>query len=462
MVIELAGKPINQGPLAAFDKPLQRVGVLVGDTPIGIAAYELQSAEPAKALFVNRSVLVETVTLDDCNSGFVAIVHVDLPMDLSQHQILRDVAWAEVMTAIRTAHASLPRPRLDVGGPATEAGGPRPWRTAVLATAAVLALAVVLGFVVRAIVSRMPPNPRQLRHACEQRDRDACARLIEQTVDPERLRALWRLSCEAGEPSHCMLHALEVYAIEPKRGLAMLIEVCEDGLLDACERALPLAGEHPAATLMERSLCLNSDHEVRVHCRAWIDDLRATCGGSPMCLDLREALDTGCKQAPREFCLEAGVMAHFGYGGPRHFDTAKRLFERGCMAGSERACEWSERPAVSERSCNEGDGLACYALGIEARYWRARLGEASQRFERACELNLAAGCHAVGLAHVYADGVERDLQKADRWFARACELGSSVGCQAREFVARLQGQPAAKLDALERVGPPMVLPGITP
>jgi hypothetical protein len=59
--ILLENQPIGRGLAAAFEQPLSPTKVRVGDVIIGEAAYERFGSDPARASFVNRSVLVETV-----------------------------------------------------------------------------------------------------------------------------------------------------------------------------------------------------------------------------------------------------------------------------------------------------------------------------------------------------------------------------------------------------------------
>jgi hypothetical protein len=122
MAIFLDNGRISLGPSAAFAKRGKPADVRVSDTVMGEAAYELASPRPAKALIVNRALLVETVSLADCRAGFIAVVHVDLPMDLSQRRILRGTAWDELMAAIQTTHDSLPRPKAGAVSPRTTGG----------------------------------------------------------------------------------------------------------------------------------------------------------------------------------------------------------------------------------------------------------------------------------------------------------------------------------------------------
>jgi hypothetical protein len=103
---------ISHGPRAAFKQLLQCADIVVGDTVIGEAVFEYLSLEPAKALVINHGVLAETVTLADCKLGFVAVVYVALPMDLSQRHVLRGKTWDDVMAAIQRSHASPHKARL--------------------------------------------------------------------------------------------------------------------------------------------------------------------------------------------------------------------------------------------------------------------------------------------------------------------------------------------------------------
>ncbi len=130
MPLLLDGELLGRGPRAAFVEPLERAEIRVAGELVGEAALEREGAEPARALIINRSVLVETLTLDGCLPGFVAIVHVDLPMDLSQRQLLRSEAFAELLAAIRAAAQREPQASGDRARDraTARADGPRPPR----------------------------------------------------------------------------------------------------------------------------------------------------------------------------------------------------------------------------------------------------------------------------------------------------------------------------------------------
>lgn len=172
--IFLDNERISQGPSAAFDKAGQHANIRVGDTVIGEAAFELSRVRPANALIVNRGLLVETVSLADCQAGFIAVVHVDLPMDLSQRRILRGTAWDELMAAIQTTHASLPRPQAEAVSPPTASVAADRDRTARdkarltpeqlwLAVFVTVLFVLVNALSLRCDVSKAPQSPQQRR-----------------------------------------------------------------------------------------------------------------------------------------------------------------------------------------------------------------------------------------------------------------------------------------------------------
>jgi TPR repeat protein len=392
--IFLDDQQFSQGP--TFTTPLQRVDVTLGEAVIGKAAFERYRADAAKALIINRGVLVETVTLSDLIPGFVAIVDVDLPTDLSQRQILRDEAWERVLAAIRQAHDALPRPpRLDPGGLASEGDGSSR-STATVMVVALLGFALIVTVVGRWIFRDERPQPENLWRACERGDRFACASAIEQTTDPDQLRVLWRQSCDAGETTHCLRYADAIQFSDPESSLAVLIDTCRVGSVEACKRALPRAPDPRTAAELEHAWCFHGREHSR--CLNWIADAQATCADSTKCVVLREILRGICMQGTTgEFCLEAGWMAHLGYGGPHRQDDARALFERGCKAQRRVACEWQRRPPVSEHTCAKDDAWACYSLGYEAYQMRRDVDTSVAYFERACELGLALACDAPDL-----------------------------------------------------------------
>jgi hypothetical protein len=107
--IVVDGERVNAGQQAAFAgfRRVQTTTIAVDEHGIvGVAAR--LGVEPAKALILTRSVLAETIELDNCRPGLVAVVDVDLRKDLSQRRVLRDAAFEAVLAAIVRADQRLP------------------------------------------------------------------------------------------------------------------------------------------------------------------------------------------------------------------------------------------------------------------------------------------------------------------------------------------------------------------
>lgn len=107
--ITVDGERIDAGHKAAFAgyRRVQTTTISVDEHGIVGTAARL-GAEPAKALLLTRSVLAETIELDGCRPGLIAVVDVDLRKDLSQRRVLRDERFAAVLAAIVRADGRLP------------------------------------------------------------------------------------------------------------------------------------------------------------------------------------------------------------------------------------------------------------------------------------------------------------------------------------------------------------------
>lgn len=392
--ILLDDEHISQGP--TFVMPIRRTDVTLDGAVIGKASFETDRTAPAKALIINRGVLAETVTLVDCSDGFVAIVDVDLPTDLSQRQILRDETWSRLLASIKATHDALPRPpRFNPGGLPSEGDHQAQSTTATIIVVALIGSAffvfVLLKWILR---DALPAEPDYLTRGCEQGDPLSCSEAIAKTNDPKQLRALWRRSCELGNNEHCLLHA----EADPEASFAVLFEACRAGLVQACSRALLEVQSPRTAAELEHAWCYHSREYDR--CRSWVEDAKATCEDASQCVALRELLRGECMGDTAEFCLEAGWMTHLGYGGAPDSEAARVLFARACGVSTKNraACHWKRQPTVSEQACADRDAWACYSLGYSAYHSRRDVEASVEYFERACELRLAAGCSAAELA----------------------------------------------------------------
>jgi hypothetical protein len=99
--VNLYGQRMSHGPRRAL-LGLRTERLRLRGSTIGLAGRRPES-EPGKLLLVTRGVLAETITLEDAYKGFLAVVDVDLRKDLSQHGVLRDQAFDEVMAVVMRA-----------------------------------------------------------------------------------------------------------------------------------------------------------------------------------------------------------------------------------------------------------------------------------------------------------------------------------------------------------------------
>ncbi|MGQ2933344.1 MAG: hypothetical protein ACT6QT_01090 [Sphingopyxis sp.] len=83
-------------------------------------------------------------------------------------------------------------------------------------------------------------------------------------------------------------------------------------------------------------------------------------------------------------------------------------------------------PAIAvaqDRAASADDaaqGRAIFQSGMES-YRAGNLPDAAEKFQRACDLNGAAGCYNLGVMYNDGAGVPRDANRALRLFTRACE-----------------------------------------
>jgi TPR repeat protein len=121
---------------------------------------------------------------------------------------------------------------------------------------------------------------------------------------------------------------------------------------------------------------------------------------------------------------------------------------------ADQACR--DDPGACVSRCDQGDGGACYALGVGLQD-HGREAEAESRFEQACRAGSAIGCTNYG-AGLLPDSVSEDAEEAvcaARIFERTCAAGERLwGCGMWGFVlVRGQGvqpDPAQALTVLER------------
>lgn len=108
--ITVDGERIDEGIEAAFAsfRRIETAEIALGEFGRHGAAAHRPMAEPARALILTRGVIAESIELDGCRPGFLAVVDVDLRKDLSQRRVVRDASFEAVLAAIEQAHAQLP------------------------------------------------------------------------------------------------------------------------------------------------------------------------------------------------------------------------------------------------------------------------------------------------------------------------------------------------------------------
>jgi hypothetical protein len=107
--ITVNGGRIDAGQKAAFPglANLSTTSISVDEHGIVGTAARVGN-EPAKLLLLTRSVLAETIELENCQTGLIAVVDIDLRKDLSQRQVLRDERFEALLAAIVRADERLP------------------------------------------------------------------------------------------------------------------------------------------------------------------------------------------------------------------------------------------------------------------------------------------------------------------------------------------------------------------
>lgn len=103
--IFLDGRRISQRPL--LERPITSTPVVRDGLVIGEAGLSPTADEPARAHLLSHGLLIETLVLHDCQPGFVAVIDVPLPRDLSRSTIARTAELDVAMVPVYDAHRRL-------------------------------------------------------------------------------------------------------------------------------------------------------------------------------------------------------------------------------------------------------------------------------------------------------------------------------------------------------------------
>jgi TPR repeat protein len=169
-------------------------------------------------------------------------------------------------------------------------------------------------------------------------------------------------------------------------------------------------------------------------------------------LEIKATAEKGCTAGSARACVALLALPRQGYV-PRPDDTpalearAQKLAGEGCekgraddcgalaaldeWAGREHAAAGKRRTTLLEQGCHAGDPLACsqYAEDVRFQDGKNDTPEAVAVLERGCELSVRAACAT--LAGNAQSGTDREQQLAKK----ACALGEAVNCPVSAKVA---------------------------
>ena len=196
-----------------------------------------------------------------------------------------------------------------------------------------------------------------------------------------------------------------------------------------------------------------------------------------------------CSEGDINGCYQLAIAYRDGDGVERDDVAAKQFFEIACESGNTRACSELNtkekkhnnlnintletkdgRLLKYKKACDNGDGSACYELGIlydHGKVIEKNNEKANQFYLRACELKDDDGCAAMALFYemnhnmkkaIYyydkvcensgkmceyialyyesgGDGLDKDLEKAKEYYERACDHGKKDSCHEAEVIS---------------------------
>lgn len=315
--------------------------------------------------------------------------------------------------------------------------------------------------------------------------------------DFPRLRQLFGDACDAGWALACQDRAMMAEQgigeeIDLEKALGFYEKACSLGHELACtaSRVLLEGGGPDWGPDLWFERCVDGDVEDCIQLGLYLED-----GGEfDADLDARELFEAACNELDESACYWFG--RHLEKNDKDASDaTIDALYRRACDAGIGRSCSTlasrldtrdtdpAQVAKIIEKACELEDGHGCYYLGLyhmdhddEAAAidaWRTgcdvwhdeccnQLGlaivkdqrdEAGEYFERACQLNLPAGCYNFGV-HLNITHSPPPFERSRQLFERACRGEHYLACA---FLANMlrngQGGPqdlgrAAELAAL--------------
>ncbi len=93
--------------------------------------------------------------------------------------------------------------------------------------------------------------------------------------------------------------------------------------------------------------------------------------------------------------------------------------------------QYREALPFCQKACNLNYALGCFAIGLlynNGQGVRQDYQQAKTYYEKACNLNDGAGCSNLGVLYIKGQGVRQNFQTAKEYSGRGCDLGFQTGC----------------------------------
>ena len=116
-----------------------------------------------------------------------------------------------------------------------------------------------------------------------------------------------------------------------------------------------------------------------------------------------------CSGGKADSCNRLGLMYDFGEGVAQDFPRALAFYSK---------------------SCNSGNGAACYHLSMlpQSLPGGCNSGAVTRNLSRSCDVGIATSCSMIGYSYIHGCGVAKDTEKGRQLLSKACSLGDPYAC----------------------------------
>jgi len=145
-------------------------------------------------------------------------------------------------------------------------------------------------------------------------------------------------------------------------------------------------------------------------------------------------------------CYKLAVAYRDGEGISEDTKAAKEFFKIACDLGHAKSCNELKKNFMKhrkvekyEKNCDQGNGEACYDLGIlynKGEIVKKEETKSKHYFVRACELKYTFGC--IAMATYYKDN--ESINKAIEYYDKGCKCGKSKESFTSCKIAKLMKQ----------------------